>query len=242
MVLLALLLLAGPAETISGKYVQHSDEYLRARPVEPPRLPDPLPDDVDALCALIQGGHATPELYAALGDALLAQGDKALAYRAFHRAHRARPKDTDWGKRMQARKYECERVPDAVVAAEEREARVWVAALQEYERDRLAAGEDPDDLAAFYERYGRPGDNLWKVMRAWQLSGAAGIIGFLVGLAGMIFARFVPRASAFVPALVVGLCLVGPALVGRTGLFHWGAGFAGAGTIAVLVFGRRRAA
>jgi hypothetical protein len=241
-VLLVLLLLAGPAETISGKYVQHSDEYLRTRPVEPPPLPDPLPADVDALCALIEGGHDAPELFAALGEALLARGDTALAYRAFHRAHRARPRDPEWGTRMQARKYECARVPDAVVAAEEREARVWVAALKEYERERLANGEDPDDLAPFFERYGRPEDNMWKVMRARRLSGAAGIIGFLVGLAGIVFARWLPRASAFVPALVVVLCLVGPALVGRTGLFFWGAGFAGAGTLAVLAFGRRRAA
>ena len=177
MVAITLLLLLGPAQTLSGKYVQHDEEYLRLYPVATPPLPDPLPARVDDLCALIEAGRPTPRLLAALGEALLARGDKELAYRAFRRAHRMKHPQP---RRMVARMDACPRVPERVIAAEEFEAKVWVDALRSFERARIAAGEDPRDLTAFHEQYGRPGDDLNAIIRRRRLT-------FLVGLAAVVF-------------------------------------------------------
>jgi hypothetical protein len=218
--LLIALLLFDPAQTVAGKYIP---------PDVPVPVPQPLPEDVAALCVLIESGNAAPELFAALGAALLARGDKELAYRAYHRAHRLRPKDAAWGTRMQAQKYKCVRVPDAVIRAEEREAELWRTAWQAHE----------GDPADFYERYGRPEENMWRVMRARRLSGAAGIVGFLIGALCVGFGRWLPRRAWIVPVLVGAACLAGPQLTGTAGLFFWGAGFAFAGAVFVLFFGRR---
>jgi hypothetical protein len=187
------------------------------------------------------GRHEHPELFAALGEALLLVDRKELAYRAFRRAHRLRPDDAAWGRRMQARQDACPRVPNAVIAEEEKQAAFWVARLQEYERERLARGEDPDDLTLFYEHYGRPEADLRAHARARRYSWVGGVVGLLIGVAFGAASRRVARLAAALPLVVAALCLAGPALMGTAGLFYWGAAFATAGAVAVLAFGKRRA-
>lgn len=186
MFLFLVLLLLGPAETLAGKFPGHAPEYLERYPVAPVPLPEPLPTDVDALCRLVEAGHATPGVYAALGDALFARGEKALAYRAFHAAQ------ARGDARMQERKDRCGYVDPLVIEEEQRLARVWVAGLQEYERDRIRRGGDPRDLGPFHERYGRAEDDLeaiaharrktWAVAMAMGLLGAAAILGCVLFL------------------------------------------------------------
>jgi len=181
-VLLAVLLL-GPAETLAGKYPGHAPEYQELHPAEPVPLPDPLPADVDALCRLIEAGHALPEVYAALGEALLARGDGGLAYRAFHRAQALRPDDAAWTARMQERKDQGEYVSPKVIEEEERQARFWVARLQEYERERIREGLDPGEKGPFYDRYGRPEDDLAALARELRAQWATKVGAILLAVA-----------------------------------------------------------
>ena len=184
MLLFLAFLLLGPRETLAGKFPGHAPEYLERYPEAPVPLPDPLPTDVDALCRLVEAGHATAEVYAALGDALFAKGEKALAYRAFHAAQAK----GDVG--MQEKKDRCGYVDPLVIEEEERRARVWVSWLMEYERDRIRRGEDPRDLGPFHERYGRAEDDLeaiaqarrirWALAMALGLVGAAALLGFVL--------------------------------------------------------------
>jgi len=177
--LLALLLLPGPKETLAGKFPGHAPEYLERYPAAPVPLPDPLPGHVDSLCCLVEGGHGTAEVYAALGDALLARGEGALAYRAFQKAQPMG--DALWGRKMQERKDRCPFVDPRLIAEEEREAAVWVGWLKEYERDLMRRGEDPRDLKPFYAQYGRAEDDLKEIAQArrttWALAVAAGLVG-----------------------------------------------------------------
>ncbi|MHC4816470.1 MAG: hypothetical protein ACYTF8_00220 [Planctomycetota bacterium] len=242
MLVVVFALLLGPGETISGKYVQHSAEYLERHPAPVAALPSPLPSGVDSLCRLIEAGrHEDPELFAALGEALFLGDRKDLAYRAFHRAHRLRPKDAAWGRRMQARKDACPRVPTAVIREEERQAAFWVAKLQAHERECLARGQDPNDLTMFHERYGRPDADLSAHARARRYSWVGGVVGILIGIAFGAASRRVARRAAVLPLAVAALCLFGPPLAGQAGLFFWGAACATAGALAVLAFGKRRA-
>lgn len=179
-----MLLLLGPRETLSGKFPGHAPEYLERYPAAPVTLPDPLPKGVDDLCRLVEAGHGTPEVYAALGDALLARGDKALAYRAFHLAQ-ARG-DVETRREMQERKDRCGYVAPAVIEEEKRLARVWVAALQEYERDRIRRGEDPRDLGPFYERYGRAEEDVAAVAQARRTTWGFAAGGVLLGIAALL--------------------------------------------------------
>ncbi|MHC4957133.1 MAG: hypothetical protein ACYTGN_02075 [Planctomycetota bacterium] len=234
MVVLALLLLA-PAQTIAGKYVQHSEEYLRAYPAKPVPLPRELPADVEALCALIEAGHATPQLFAALGDALVASGDKRLAYRAYDKAHRLKHPDP---RTIAIKKDDCPRVSDDVIRAEESEARIWVDALQSYERDRLRRGLDPRDLEEFHERYGRPEDDLAALIRARRLVFVTGMAGVLLGVGFGLAARGMKKRFAAVPLVAAAGCLVALLAVGTAGPVVWGAGFALAGAAAVAKFGK----
>ena len=187
MLLFLALLLLGPRETLAGKFPGHAPEYLEKYPAAPVPLPDPLPTDVDALCRLVEVGHATAEVYAALGDALFAKGEKALAYRAFHAAQAK----GDVG--MQEKKDRCGYVDPLVIEEEERRARVWVSWLMEYERDRIRRGEDPRDLGPFHERYGRAEDDLEAVAQArrktWAVAMAAGLLGTAAILGGVLFLR-----------------------------------------------------
>jgi hypothetical protein len=188
LLLLALLLLPGPGETLAGKFPKHAPEFLERYPVEPGPLPDPLPDGVDALCRLVEGGHETPAVYEALGDALLSGGDGALAYRAFHKAQALA--DAAAKPRLQGKKDRCPFVDPLLIAEEEREAAVWVAWLKEFERDRIRRGEDPRDLGPFHERYGRPEEDLRDIAQArrvtWALAVAAGLVGAAVLIGGVL--------------------------------------------------------
>ncbi len=218
--MLCVLFLLGPAETVSGKYLQHSAEY---RAQYPSKRVAVWTADVGDLCTLIEKNGATPELWVRLGDALLKDGQADLAYRAFHRAHRARPKDGAFGKTMQARKKQCTFVPDTVIQAEEREAKLWVQALQNFERERLSAGADPRDRTEFYARYGDATVNMWAHIRARRLSFAGGACGILVGLAYLICSGVLRRRSLWLPVAVAVACLLGPVALGQTGLFYVGA-------------------
>ena len=184
MIAIALLLSLGPAQTLSGKYMRHDPEYLRLYPASTPPLPDPLPARVADLCALIEAGHATPRLLAALGEALFARGDLGLAYRALRRALRMKHGEPQ---RIIARMNACPRVPEKVIAAEEFEARVWVDALQSFERARIAAGEDPRERAGFFEQYGRPGDDLNAIIRRRRLKFLAGLAAVVLVVALLLF-------------------------------------------------------
>jgi hypothetical protein len=179
LLLLALLLLLGPRETLAGKFPGHSPEYLERFPAAPVPLPDPLPADADALCRLVEAGHQTPAVYEALGDALLVQGEKELAYRAFHKAQGKADQAAKGA--LQRKKDLCEYVDPRAIEAEEEHARVWVSWLQEYERGRIRRGEDPRDLAAFHARYGRAEDDLREIAQArrktWGVAMAAGLLG-----------------------------------------------------------------
>jgi hypothetical protein len=181
------LLLLGPGETLAGKFPGHAPEYLERYPAAPVPLPDPLPGDVAALCRLVEAGHGTPGVYAALGDALLAKGEKGLAYRAFHAAQ------AKGDARMQEKKDRCGYVDPRVIEEEERRARVWVSWLKEYERERIGRGEDPRDLGPFFERYGRAEDDLEAIARArrmrWVTAMAMGILGAAAILGFVLFLR-----------------------------------------------------
>lgn len=180
MSLFLVLLLLGPRETLSGKFPGHAPEYLERYPGAPVPLPDPLPKDVDDLCRLVEAGHGTPEVYAALGEALFAVGERALAYRAFHAAQ------VLGAPGMQEKKDECGYVDPSVIEEEKRLARVWVARLEEYERDRIRRGEDPRELGPFYERYGRAEDDLAAVAQARRTTWGLAAGGTLLGLAAIL--------------------------------------------------------
>jgi len=238
--LLLVVLLGGPAQAIAGKYVQHSEEYRRARPASPVVRPDPLPPDVAGLCALVEAGLGDREVFLALGDALRKEGDAELAYRAYHRAARLGGDDAAWRREVRARQDDCHAyVPDAVIAAEEAEAAQWVAALQAYERRRLLHGEDPDDLADFYNVYGRPETSLVAVARRRRLSFVGGVVGVLLGGCCLAWSRRLRRRAALLPLGVALLCALGAVLTGVIGLFPVGAGAALLGGLAVALRGRR---
>jgi hypothetical protein len=154
-------------------------------------LPDPLPGDADELCRLVEAGHGTPAVFEALGDALLARGDDALAFRAFRKAHANALGDAK--RRLQEKKDRCGHVDPRAIEDEEAQARVWVAALQEYERDRIRGGEDPRDLAPFFARYGRAEDDLREIAHArrktWGIAMAAGLLGAAAILGVVLFFR-----------------------------------------------------
>jgi len=214
---LLVLILAGPAQTLSGKYV----------PRTPVPLPAALPGTVDALCRLVEAGHEKAPVYAALGDALFARGDKELAYRAFDKAHRLGHDD---GVGLVRRKDDCPHVPDERIRAEEREARIWRDALDSFRRSGRS------DMGEFYERYGRPEDDLNAIIRARRISITGAACGVVVGFAFALLARRMRRRAAAVPAIVGALCLLGPG-----GILYWGAGAAFVGAVAVVAMGKSAA-
>lgn len=235
LLVLLLCLVAGPREAISGKFPRHSEEYEKAFPRPPAPPPDPLPESSAALAALIEGGCGEPRLLAALGEALFREGDRALAYRAFDRAHRMKFDEA----RMVEWKARCPAVSPKTIEAEEAEARRWVAAFMNFERSRIAEGGDPDDLEEFYELYGRPERSLSAHIRIRRLSFAAGVAGVILGLAFAIASKGVGRRAALAPLLAALALALAPGVLGQTGLFHWGALAAAFGGLAVLVRGRR---
>ncbi len=219
LLLLALLLEPGPAQTISGKFV----------PGPPPPLAGERPADVDGLCDLIEGGHGGADLFAALGDALLARGDRALAYRAFDKAHRLGFPDRA---RIQARKDLALFVPEATIRAEEREAAIWRDALDSYTRAR------GPEYGPFYEKYGRPEESLDAVVRAWRISWAGGVLGLLLGAAFCVGMRRLPRRASAIAFAVALLGAVGGLVLSRSGLLPLGAAASAVGGLLVLVSGR----
>ena len=206
MLVALLLFFGGPAQVIAGKYVQHSEEYLRVHPQPATVVPKELPTDVASLTRLIEGGHATAAMFEALGDALSATGDSALAYRAYDRAQLL---DPDRSVALQRKKDGCEPVSQGVIERERREARIWVDALQSYERARIESGEDPRDLKEFYARYGRPEDDLGKIVQGRQLAFWVGALGLALGAAFLIGSRRLRRRASSVPLALAGLCLLG---------------------------------
>jgi hypothetical protein len=233
------LLLFGPAQTLSGKYVRPTEEESRRWAENHPGLFSKK-DSVEALCARIENGNDGPAGFAALGEALLAQGEGALAYRAFHKAQRLwlESKDKQAAGRMQVKKDVCPRVPDRVIAAEEREAMIWVDALESYERAQIARGEDPTDREAFFERYGRPEEDLNAIVRSHRIAFLGSVLGMFVGLASLVMARRLRRRIALVPLLIAAALLVARLTLVRPGPLLWGALFALAGGVAVSLLGR----
>ena len=82
-------------------------------------MPEPLPRETAAIARLIEQVGPTLALYVALGDALYAAGDTALAYRAYDRAHRMDPPNPVL---IQQKKDRCEPVAESLIRAEEHEA------------------------------------------------------------------------------------------------------------------------
>ncbi len=233
--LLVLAALGGPAQAISGKYAQHSDEYKAKYGVPPPFVPSEDPS-IEELCALIEGGHGYPGMMAKLAEKLLEDGQGELAFRAFGRARELGFKHTAW---IESKKDECPRVPLEVVRAERKDADKWVKQLQNFERKQLAAGEDPDDLTEFYLLYGRAEQSMSAVMRNRRVSFLGGVAGILIGIGFAAVSRALPRKLVLAP-LLVGIALVfAPMVVGQPGLLRWGAGAALAGAALVWMFGRR---
>lgn len=232
--LLAVLLLFGPKEAISGKFVKHSAEYRALHPRVPEPLPDPLPAGAEALAALIERENEDARLFAALGEALFRRGEDALAFRAFDRAQRMGLEG------MQARKDATRtEVSKETIRREEAEAKRWVDALQEFERRCIAEGRNPDELERFFRYYGRPEQSLEAHIRIRRLSFAAGAAGVLMGLAFLAAAGSVPRRAALAPLLTAAGLAAGPAVFGQTGLFLVGAAGALLGGAAVLLRGKK---
>ena len=186
MLVVLLFLFGGSAQIVAGKYIQHSEEFLRLHPQSAIAVPDPLPNDAATLAGLIEGGHATALIFEAFGDALSAQGDSALAYRAYDRAQLLDPKASP---AIQRKKDRCEPISLHVMERERREARIWVDALQSYERARIENGEDPRDLEEFFARYGRPEDDLGSIVQGRQLAFWVGALGITLGAAFLIGCR-----------------------------------------------------
>jgi len=201
-----LLLFGGPAQVVAGKYIQHSEEFLRLHPQPAIAVPDPLPRDAVALARLIENGHANAALFEALGDAMSAQGDKAIAYRAYDRAQVLDPKA---GVALQRKKDRCEPVSPRVIDQERREAAIWVDALRSYERARIEEGKDPRFLDDFYERYGRPEDDLSEMVRGRQIAFWVGTLGLALGVAFGIGSARLRRRVAAIPLAFAVLCLIG---------------------------------
>jgi len=238
MVPVLVLLLLGPAQTIAGKY-PHPPPGAAAE-----ALPDPLPSEVAALCALLERGHDEPAVWGALGEALLADGRGRLAYRAFRKGQRRAHAEhrTDLALALQARCAACPPVPDAVIAAEEAEGAAWAGAYAEWEKDRRARGLPVDDRASFYARWGRPEDDLAAIVRATRVAFLGGVAVGAAGLVvavGVISGRFA-RGAAFGALLLGGVALAAPLLLGRTGLLTGGGALAVACGAVALVAARFR--
>ena len=232
---LLLLLVLGPAQTISGKYYQHTDEYVKQSPSKTVALPQKLPTAVDELCALVEAGHTAPHVYAALGEALLRDGERALAYRAFDRAQRGKHPDRKY---IVARKDACDFVAAATIRDEEREARIWVDALQSYERAAIKAGRDPGNLDAFHERYGKPEDDLNRIIRTRRISFLGGVVGIFVGVLFASRAARMRKRGAAIPLIVAAISFATALVMGFAGLLVLGGCFAAAGGLLVSARGR----
>ena len=174
-------------------------------------MPERLPPDSGSIARLIEASGPSVALFVALGDALYAEGDTALAYRAYDRAHRMQPADPV---AIQKKKNRCEPVAEQVIRQEEHEAKLWVDALQSFERARIEAGENPHDLAGFYARYGRPEEDLGAIVRARRLAFWAGALSLLLALALGIGSGRLQRRVAALPLAFAALCLIG-VLTGR---------------------------
>ena len=236
---LLLLFFGGPGQIVAGKYIRHSEEFLRLHPQPAIAVPDPLPKDPAALARLIEGGNATAALFEALGDALSAQGDSALAYRAYDRAQVLSPRN---GAALQRKKDRCEPVSPGVIDRERREATIWVDALQSYERARIKDGEDPRMLDEFYERYGRPEDDLAALVRARQIAFWAAALGLGLGLAFVIGSTRLRRRLAAIPLAFAALGLLGALRSPAPQPYFWAVGALLIGAAAVALRGRRPSA
>lgn len=233
-----LLLFGGAAQVVTGKYIQHSEEFLRLYPPPAIAVPNPLPQKSDELARLIVSGHATAELFEALGDALSAEGDSGLAYRAYDRAQILDPKA---GPRLQPKKDRCEPIAASVLERERKEARIWVDALQSYERARIENGEDPRELAEFYERYGRAEDDLEAIIQGRQLAFWTAVLGIGLGLALVIGAKRFRRRIAAIQLAFAILCLIGAARGVVMTPYLVATGALLVGSLAVAVRGKRAA-
>ncbi|MHC4938173.1 MAG: hypothetical protein ACYTHK_04320 [Planctomycetota bacterium] len=233
MLLALLLVIGGPAETIAGKTVRHSAEFLSMYPAPAIEVPETLPTEVDALCRLIEKMGPRADFFAALGDALLQVGRPGLAYRAYDRAQRL-----GYEGDLQREKDKLEPVPDSVIEAEEREAKAWVLGLQEYERERIRRGEDPRDLGPFYERYGRPEESLARYVRIRQTAFWVAALGTVLALAFLIGSARLQRRATAVPLALAGLCLLGPLLGGPAGPYVWAAIALGVSAASIQIRGR----
>ena len=237
----ALLVLLGPAQTLSGKYIQHSEEYVKLlRPTDGHLKTLGAASSVETLCAHIERGDHRARLYRALGEGLAARGDKGLAHRAFRKAHLlAEEMDRAFKQQMLQRKFDTGPVSEEQIEREEKEAREWLHSLQEYERKQIAAERDPNDLEEFYAMYGRPEDDMYRTMWRRRTSFLIGAAGVLVGLALLLFSRRIVRMFGGVGVVVAIGCALGPGALGQVGLFYWGAALSFAGGVAVLVCGKR---
>ena len=239
-----LLVLLGPAQTLSGKYIQHSEEYLKLHPfpagAEQDRLTINGVETMDSLYWRIEHGAHDARTYELLGEALAERGDNGLAHRAFRKAHaQAEEMDRGFKQQMLQRMFDTGPVSKELIEREEKQAREWVRALQEYERKQIAAGRDPNDLETFYAMYGRPEDDMYRTMWRRRASFLIGAAGVLVGLALLLCSRRIVRLFGGVGIIVALSCALGPGLLGQVGLFYWGAAFSAAGGLAVLLWGKK---
>jgi len=240
-----LLVLLGPAQTLAGKYIQHSEEYLKLYGPVPAehvrvRVEPGGGETVNSICARIERGDHSAKTYEMLGEALAERGDNGLAHRAFRKAHaQAEEMDRGFKQQMLQRMFDVGTISKEQIQREEKQAAEWVRFLQEYERKQIAAGRDPNDLEPFYAMYGRPEDDMYRTMWRRRASFLIGAAGVLVGLALLLCSRRIVRLFGGVGIIVALSCALGPGLLGQVGLFYWGAAFSAAGGLTVLLWGKK---
>jgi len=191
-----------------------------------------LPSDVDGLCRLAEKRGLSPVLLAALGDALARNGRAGLAFRAYDRAQRTGHPD---GATLQRKKDSLDPVSESIIRAEEYEAEVWVHNLQNFERARIDAGEDPRDLGPFYEQWGHPEENLSDLIRGKQIEFWTAALTTILALALVIGSGTVRPRAAAAPFVISAACLLGV----PSALFVWSAAVLAISGVTILVRGKR---
>lgn len=209
---------------------------VRMNPADATAVPesDPrhFPSDVEGLCRMAETRGLSPVLLAALGDALVREGAPELAYRAFDRAQRMGHPD---GATLQRKKDTLVPVSESTIRAEEHEGKVWVHNLQNYERARINAGEDPRDLDRFFEQWGRAEDSLPALIRQKQVAFWTAALTTILALALVIGSGTLRRRASFVPFLISAACLPGA----PAGPFVWSASVLAISGVTILIRGKR---
>jgi tetratricopeptide (TPR) repeat protein len=137
----------------------------------PARLADAglKPDVFNGIVGMIRFGTGkSPDLYYALGNALVLRGDLALACRAYRKAIALHHPDADGITALieQLRNFQKDRssTADETIAAEQSAAADWLRKYQQFEDALVRDGKDVNDESAyapFYAQHGSPRTRPW---------------------------------------------------------------------------------